>query len=225
MQTTRQRIIQLLRRKNGLTTGELGDTLNISATAVRRHLSTLEAQGTVFHRVERRGMGRPSYVYRLADGTPEVFPQSYTAFATSVIQKLAELEGEKTPEVLINALLEKRHRQYITKTRGETLSDRVASLARLMEKEGRMNTWQQLGDEQFVLREHNCPFQRLNGSSEYFCRCELALLRKTLQAEVKRVSHILEGDVACAFVIQGHSNGKHVAASRPRYALPETLAA
>jgi predicted ArsR family transcriptional regulator len=225
MQATRQKIIQLLRRRSGLTTGDLSDMLKISATAVRRHLSTLEAQGTVFHRVEQRGMGRPSYVYRLADGTPEVFPQSYTAFAASVVQKLAELDGGKTAEELINALQEKRQRQYITKTRGETLSDRVACLAQLMEKEGRMNTWQRLDDEQFVLREHNCPFHRLNGSSEFFCRGELALLRKTLQAEVKRVSHILEGDVACAFVIQGRSNGRHMAVNQPRYALPDTLAA
>jgi predicted ArsR family transcriptional regulator len=225
MQTTRQRIIQLLGRNSGLTTGELGDMLNISSTAVRRHLSALEAQRTVFHKVEQRGMGRPSYVYKMADSAPEVFPQSYTAFANSVLQKLSELEEEKTPEELFNALQEKRQRQYITKTKGETLSDRVASLARLMEREGRMTTWQQVEGERFVLREHNCPFHRLNGSSEYFCRCELALLQTTLQAEVQRVSHILAGDVACAFVIQGHSNGKQVVVNQPRYALPDTLAA
>jgi predicted ArsR family transcriptional regulator len=225
MQTTRQRIINLLGRNGGLTTSELSDTLSISSTAVRRHLSALESQGTVSHTVEQRGMGRPSYVYRLADSAPEVFPQSYTAFASSVLQKLSELEEEQTPEELFDTLQEKRHRQYIAKTKGETLSDRVASLARLMEREGRLTTWQQVDGERFVLREHNCPFQRLNGSSEYFCRCELALLQKTLQAEVKRVSHIVEGDVACAFVIQGHSNGKGVAVNQPHYTLPDTLAA
>jgi predicted ArsR family transcriptional regulator len=212
MQATKQEIIRLLKMNGGLTTSELTDMLGISATAVRRHLNALEAQGLTCHRIEQRGMGRPSFIYDLKANAADAFTQSYVAFATSILQDLVEMEGDKKPEELFNRRQGRRHQQYITLTEGETLSDRVASLARLMESEGRMTTWQQLDENRFILREHNCPFYRLTEKLDYPCRCEISLLRETLKAKVKRVNHILKGDVACVYKIESRGNGKPIEA-------------
>jgi predicted ArsR family transcriptional regulator len=208
MQGTKQRIIHLLRSNGGLTTDELSTMLDISNTAVRRHLNTLEAEGLAVHKTEQRGMGRPSYIYELTINATNVFSQSLSAFATSLIQELTELDGEVKPTELFDQRQESRHQQYVNRTDGETLTDRVASLARLMESEGRLTTWQQLDEERFILREHNCPFHRLAGEFDHPCRCEISLLQETLKAKVKRVNHILEGDVACVYEIDGRNNGK-----------------
>jgi predicted ArsR family transcriptional regulator len=208
MQGTKQRIIRLLRSNGGLTTDELSTMLDISNTAVRRHLNTLEAEGLAVHRTEQRGMGRPSYIYELTINAANVFSQSLSAFATSIIQELTELDGDVKPIELFDQRQESRHQQYVNRTGGETLTDRVASLARLMESEGRLTTWQQLDEERFILREHNCPFHRLAGQFDHPCRCEISLLQETLKAEVKRVNHIMEGDVACVYEIEGRNNGK-----------------
>jgi predicted ArsR family transcriptional regulator len=210
MQETKRRIIRLLKMNGGLTTGELSGMLGISATAVRRHLETLEAQDLACHKTEQRGMGRPSFIYELTDSATGVFPQSYAAFVTSVLQDLVELDGDKKPNELFNRRQERRHRQYTTLTQGETLIDRVASLARLMESEGRMTTWQQLDENRFILREHNCPFHWLAEKLDHPCQCEIFLLREALKAKVKRVNHILKGDVACVYEIEGQVNGKHI---------------
>lgn len=217
MQKTKQEIIRLLQRNGGLTTDELSQTLSISTTAVRRHLKTLETEGMVCHRAEQRGMGRPSYVYAVTGNAPEVFAQSYSTFARSLIQELSELNGIKPPAEWFDQRQEKRQRQYINFTKGETLPDRVASLARLMESEGRITTWQQLNENHFILREHNCPLQRLAHNFDHPCHCEMLLLKKTLKAQVRRVNHILKGDVACVYVIEGLENGKH----REREAAPQ----
>ena len=87
-------------------------------------------------------------------------------------------------------------------------ADRVACLARLMESEGRMATWQQLNEERFILREHNCPFHRFDGDFDYPCRWEKSLLERTLQANVTRLGHIRQGDVACVYEIEGPVDGK-----------------
>jgi predicted ArsR family transcriptional regulator len=221
MQTTRKKIIRLLKRNGGLTTDELSRTLGISTTAVRRHLRTLEIEEMVGHRTEQRGMGRPSYVYEVTDNAPEVFAQSYSTFAKSIIEELADLDGIKRPAEWFDQRQEKRQRQYITLTKGSTLSDRVTSLARLMESEGRITTWQQLNENQFILREHNCPLQRLARKFDHPCRCEISLLKKTLKAQVKRVNHILNGDVACVYLIEGPENGTH----REREAVPQWIQA
>jgi predicted ArsR family transcriptional regulator len=200
---TKQKIIKLLKASGGLTTAELGEMLRISATAVRRHLSTLEKQDLVRYNTDQRGMGRPSYVYRLTAHAPHVFDQSYAAFAASTIQELIELDAETEPDEVFDPRQKKRRQQYIARTTGETLTDRVASLARLMESEGRIATWQKLNENRFILREHNCAWRRLTEKLDYPCRCEINLLKETLKAKVERVNHILDGDVSCAYEIVG----------------------
>jgi predicted ArsR family transcriptional regulator len=208
MQDTKQRILTLLKMNGGLTTRDLGDMLDISATAVRRHLNTLEAQGLISHRTEQQGMGRPSFVYELTADASNVFPQSYAAFATSILQALLDLDGTEKLDELFDRRQEGRRQQYLSRTAGETLSERVASLARLLESEGRMTTWEQLGENQFILREHNCPILRVAEKFDHPCRCEIALFKEVLKAKVKRINHIPNGDIACVYEIDGRNNGE-----------------
>jgi predicted ArsR family transcriptional regulator len=179
--------------------------LDISATAVRRHLNTLEAQNLVSHRTEQRGMGRPSFMYELTTDASHVFPQSYAAFATELLQELLEMDGSEKLDELFDRRQEKRREQYLSRTSGNTLSDRVASLARLLESEGRMTTWEQLEDGRFILREHNCPILNVAQRFDHPCRCEINLLREVLKADVKRVGHIPDGDIACVYEIQAQN--------------------
>jgi predicted ArsR family transcriptional regulator len=165
-------------------------------------------------------MGRPTYVYELVDSVPQVFKRSYSAFVDTIIQQMKALDEGKKPEELFDRLRETRDQQYIAHTNGETLTDRVACLAQLMESEGRMTTWQQINENQFILREHNCPFYRFNGRFDHPCRSEISLLKKTLKAQVKRVNHILEGDVACVYEIVGRSNGQHFELGQRGHAAP-----
>lgn len=208
MQDTKQRILTLLKMNGGLTTGDLGDMLDISATAVRRHLNTLEAQGLISHRTEQQGMGRPSFVYELTADAANVFPQSYAAFATTILQDLVELDGVEKLDELFDRHQERRRQQYLSRITGETLSDRVASLARLLESEGRMTTWEQFGEDRFILREHNCPIFQVAKKFDHPCRCEITLLREILKAKVERVNHIPNGDVACVYEIDNQNDDR-----------------
>jgi predicted ArsR family transcriptional regulator len=202
MQDTKQRILTLLKMNGGLTTSELGGMLEISATAVRRHLNTLEAQALIAHGTEQRGMGRPSFVYELTADASNVFPQSYAVFAATLLRDLVDLDGEEKLEELFNRGQEKRRQQYLTQVNGNTLSERVASLARLLESEGRMTTWEKLGEGEYILREHNCPILKIAEKFEQPCRCEIALFREILQAKVERTGHIPDGDIACVYKIE-----------------------
>jgi predicted ArsR family transcriptional regulator len=207
MQDTKQRVLSLLKMNGGLTTSDLSDMLGISATAVRRHLNTLEAQALVSHRTEQRGMGRPSFIYELTAGASNVFPQSYAAFATNILKDLMEMDGPEKLAELFQRRQERRREQYVSRASGETLSDRVASVARLLESEGRMTTWEQLSDGRFLLREHNCPILKVAKEFDHPCQCEIDLLQDTLHAKVKRVGHIPDGDIACVYEIE--AQGKY----------------
>jgi predicted ArsR family transcriptional regulator len=203
MRGTKKKITELLRTNGGMTAAELSELLGISTTAVRRHLDTLEIRKLIYHKSEQRGMGRPSHIYKLTDSVKSVFEQSFHAFADEIIQKIRQLDQRQSPETLFQRQHVKRRQQYIELTQGATLTDRIAAIARLMEDEGRMTTWQQLGQDHFVLREHNCPFLNMDAGFDYPCRCEASLLRESLHAQVQRVSHVRTGDVACVYEIIG----------------------
>jgi predicted ArsR family transcriptional regulator len=203
MQKTRQGILKLLKSNGGLATDELSEKLGISATAVRRHLSALEEQEMVFRRKEQRGVGRPCYIYSLTRNAAGVFPQSYAAFVQTLLQDLDEQDRESELCELLDRRQEPRRQHYLHYTRGNTLSERIASLAQLLESEGRLTSWQQLGENHYVLREHNCPFLKLVKKLDYPCQREIALLSKILGANVCRAGHVLNGDVACVYEIRG----------------------
>jgi predicted ArsR family transcriptional regulator len=65
-----------------------------------------------------------------------------------------------------------------------------------------MTTWEQLDDGRFILREHNCPILKVAQQFDHPCRCEIDLLREILEANVERVNHIPDGDIACVYEIQ-----------------------
>lgn len=94
--STGGRIVMLLRRTNR-TVDELAQALNITDNAVRGHLATLERDGVVRQRGERRGSGKPSYVYELTPEAEQLFPKAYGPVLRQVLEVLSE---RLTPEEL-----------------------------------------------------------------------------------------------------------------------------
>ena len=81
---TREQILELLQRSgSGLTADALALKLGISAVAVRKHLAALERDNFVMTELQRRPMGRPTYLYRPTASAQELFPSDYANLATS----------------------------------------------------------------------------------------------------------------------------------------------
>ena len=65
----RGQILLELKRAQPLTATELADKLGVSPNAVRHHLKELEAEQLIVYGREQRGVGAPTFAYRLsADG-------------------------------------------------------------------------------------------------------------------------------------------------------------
>jgi predicted ArsR family transcriptional regulator len=203
MWDNKKRIMDLLEMNGGSTTNELSDSLGISATAVRRHLGTLEEQALIYRRKEQRGVGRPCFVYDMRNGTSNGFCHSNGAFVNSLFKELLELASQDGADELFALRKDKRSQHFMSHCDGESLSERVAALAQLLEQEGRLTTWQQLEDGHYILREHNCPFASFSGNGHQPCQYEKALYEEMLQADIERLSHISNGDVSCAYKIIG----------------------
>src|SRR5260370_24893472 len=95
--STRGQIITLLRRASR-TVEELAQALRLTDNAVRAHLATLERDGFVRQHGERRGSGKPAFVYDLAPEAEQLFPKAYGL----VLNQLLEVLNERMdPEELV----------------------------------------------------------------------------------------------------------------------------
>lgn len=202
MPTTSRRILSLLKENGSLTADELAQHLSISSVAVRRHLTKLEADQLVIYEEVQRGMGRPSFVYQLGDAASDFFPRRYQELAADVIETIRNLYGLDA----VSTIFEKRSEEIIDKYRGkvtgETLDQRLSQLTQLREADGYMSTWETDKDGYFILRESNCPIIHVAEGCGVACDCDQTILEQVLDAKVKRVNHLVQGDSACVYEVR-----------------------
>src|SRR5215211_2614283 len=83
---------------------QLEELLGISTTAVREHLTHLQAKNLVTARLVRRGPGRPHALYFLTDTAQDLFPKEYDTLSTMLLREIASQEGPDRLQVLLNAV-------------------------------------------------------------------------------------------------------------------------
>lgn len=202
MPTTRRKIMTLLKDKGDLTADELADYLGISSVAVRRHLTKLESDQLVTYEEIQRGMGRPSFVYRLGQAASSFFPRRYEELATAVLETIRDLYGVDAIDAIFRMRSEHFIKTYRPKVNGATLDKRLDQLTQLREAEGYMSTWELKDNGIFILREANCPIIHVAEGCDSACNYDKVLLEDLLDAEVVRKSHLARGDGACMYEVR-----------------------
>ena len=202
MPTTRRKIMTLLKEQGDLTADELAKYLGISSVAVRRHLTKLESDQLVTYEEVQRGLGRPSFVYRLGEASSSFFPRRYEELATTVLETIRELYGTEAIDAIFRMRSELIIDGYRQRVDGESLGQRLDKLTQLREADGYMSTWEQDRDGTFILREANCPIIHVATGCESACNHDHALLSGLLDAEVVRTGHLIDGDGACIYEVK-----------------------
>src|SRR5207249_12000662 len=85
-----------LKRAQPLTARDLAGKLRVSPNAIRHHLKELEAEQLIAYGREQRGVGAPTYAYRLSADGESLFPRQYERALTDVMERLAEKAGRET---------------------------------------------------------------------------------------------------------------------------------
>jgi predicted ArsR family transcriptional regulator len=202
MPATRRRILIALKERGGMTADELAEKLGISSVAVRRHLINLERDRLVDHEQVQRGMGRPSYIYRLTEAAHHIFPHNYDQIASYFLEAIQELFGPDAVERIFEHRTQELAESYRSQVNGQELPDRLDQLTRLREADGYMPVWEEQADGTYVLRQHHCPILHVAEGCDVACAHELALFVDLLNAEVIRQSHQVTGDAECSYEIR-----------------------
>jgi predicted ArsR family transcriptional regulator len=200
--STRKQILYLLKTEGPMTVSDLAAKLGITEMAVRRHLQTLERDNLIQSRLLRQSMGRPTNQYDLTDQAEDLFPKSYHTFTLDILRDLENAEGPSAIDNLFQRREKRLTEEYRTLFEGETLEERVRTLAELQDEKGYMVRWESREDGTFVLTEFNCPISEVACCYNQACSAEINWFRSVLSADVERVECRANGGRHCTYIIR-----------------------
>jgi predicted ArsR family transcriptional regulator len=192
---TRERILELLRRRGRLSAPRLAGLLDLTTVGIRRHLALLERDGLVTASTEKPKRGRPTATYRLTDAGHETFPRHYDELAR---EALTFLKGQDA--AVLGQFLAWRNQRlaasYAGLVEGATLEERTEALAEVLTQQGYMAEVESAPGG-LRLCQHNCTVEHLASELPDLCASEAKLFEQLLGAPVSREATIARGAVRC----------------------------
>ena len=196
----RGQVLVAVKKSQPITTKELSLVFGVSANAIRRHLKELEVDGLVSYGREQRGLGAPTYEYRLTERGEALFPNRYQDALTELLAHIEERAGRGE----INQMFVERFRARAERLKGELADQpvelRLQRLVRLLSDEGYMAEWR-TENGAITLAEHNCAIRAVAQRYPEICAAEARFLTDVLAAGVERRESIAEGSNACTYAI------------------------
>lgn len=193
-------LVDLLREQGSLTVAELAGAMGVTGTAVRQRLQRLLGQQLVEREVTRGGRGRPSHRYRLTDKGRRQ--------AGSNLSDLAAVLWEEVPgsgdadadarQGLLERLAQRLAGMYAGKVRGQSLAERMRSLADLFAERHVPFRVDQAGSLP-VLTAVACPYPALAERDRSVCSMERLLVSQLLEQDVRLSGCRLDGQPCCTF--------------------------
>ncbi|GAB4110160.1 MAG: winged helix-turn-helix transcriptional regulator [Roseiflexaceae bacterium] len=199
------RILAHLQRQDEATVRDLEELLGISTTAVREHLTHLEARGMIGARLVRQGPGRPKLVYSLLPRAQELFPKEYGTLVTLLMRELASSEHPERMQVLLDAVGARLAAEYGVQIGSGSFEDRFKRLRGALEERG---IPVDIDAEQAKLHIYACPYHEVAQEHPAICAMERGMLQQVLGETIRLEGAIREGHRSCHFVVDRPAENK-----------------
>jgi len=172
----------MLLRRESRTVDELAQILNLTDNAVRAHLATLERDGFVRQSGERRGGGKPAFMYELSAGAEQLFPKAYGP----VLRELLEVLSDEMPMSEVEALMRRTGIHLATQQHVPTgdlewrlnfavnVLNELGGLAELEEENGSL-----------IIQGYSCPFAVVVPGHPEVCQLAETLISELVGQPVK----------------------------------------
>jgi DeoR family suf operon transcriptional repressor len=193
-------VLRELKRSQPLTAKDLAEKLGVSANAIRHHLKELEAESLVTYGREQRGVGAPTFAYRLSSHGEALFPKRYEQTLNDLLNRVAERQGRAATTALLDDLYSDLTRRLQVELEGVAPEARLTAVARVLSDAGYMAESDAAGGA-FRLAEHNCAIKSVAERFPEVCAAEAKFLQTVLAATVERTAHIVDGCNACEYAI------------------------
>ena len=201
----RLRIVNCLKRTQGLSVGELSEAIGMSYMGVKQHCIDLEQRGYLETKRRPRAMnqvGRPELVYRLTVKTHDLFPVASNEVTLELLRSAEVLYGPAAPEKLLFLVFQRKAEQYLAQrdqAKLESLPERAQWFAKMRDAEGYMADVQ-TDEPGLRIVEHHSPIASLlDAYPALLGRLEQELYSRVLNVAVKREQTSTAGLYSCVF--------------------------
>ena len=196
-----RRVLVVLKRLGEATADDLAKTLEISASAVRQHLSALRSAGYIDAEQRRGQPGRPADRFHTTELTEAMFVKDTSNLS---IELLSHMEEEDPG--LVTRVFERRRQRRVAETAdklaGKTLGEKVAVLAAELDAEGYLADFDQIDTTHFRINLHSCAMWAVASRYGQACATELDYLRELLpETTIERITHKAAGAHVCAYEV------------------------
>jgi predicted ArsR family transcriptional regulator len=193
---TAGRILELLRRRP-MTVDELAIALDVTRTAVRAQLATLQQDHMVEQRGSRRGASKPSRVYGVTSQAELLFSRAYIPILTQLLHVLARRMSPSEFDSIMHEV--GRNAMGDRPAPRGPLHDRVVNASSLLNELGGLTEVDE-EDGLFVIRSHGCPLAAATAQHPEACNALESLLSEFVGARVTKCCDRYDR-VRCCFEI------------------------
>jgi predicted ArsR family transcriptional regulator len=190
--TTRQKILDYLKRNRIVSSRELARSLHMTPANARHHLGILAADGRVEVVSQRKGgRGRPEKVYRLAG---VLVGDNLSALADAL---LAETSGKVEMEALGKRIVGEHA------IAGQPLMRRLSSAVERLNAMHYHARWEAGAEGPRIVLGH-CPYTAVIGKHPELCQMDASVLEGLLGGNVKQTAKLEKGAGGlpyCVFVL------------------------
>jgi predicted ArsR family transcriptional regulator len=201
---TRERVARSILEMGPSSAAALGQRLNLTPAAVRRHLDHLMQEGAVEAREPRvygaRGRGRPAKVFALTEAGRDRFDQQYDHLAVQALRFLAETGGDQAVMEFARRRVADLETHYRDIGEADPDVEPSEALARALTQGGYAASVRQgpVGEQ---LCQQHCPVSHVAHEFPQLCEAETEVIGKLLGRHVQRLATIAHGDGVCTTCI------------------------
>lgn len=196
----RMRIIDTLKKTQGLSVNELGQRLKLSYMGIKQHCNELERHGFVDTWRRPKPVGRPEMVYRLTAKAQIFFPSATNAMTIEILHAATRLYGHAAGEKLLYSVFAAKTEDYMRKLRGKTVLELAEMLVKVRDQEGYMSELS--SGDQVAIVEYHSPIFDLLEAFPLVRRLEREMMERILGVRVEREEEMASGLYRCTFVFQ-----------------------
>jgi predicted ArsR family transcriptional regulator len=198
------RVLKAIQLRGKASIKDVAADLGVTPSAIRLHLTQLQASGAIRASKVREGVGRPYYVYSVTPEAHNLFYKDYGDLARLLLEEVNEIQGAEALQGVLRRVGERLADIYQDQIRSHELAERVSSWAELLDQRG-ISVEVEQTKEGYVIREYGCPYQNVAVESRAICEMERQVMARLLESGVKLTQCVLDGHRRCQFTISEQS--------------------
>lgn len=192
-------VLDLLRKTPSLSTADMAEAMEVTATAVRQRLSRLLAQGYIERVSTKSGRGRPTHKYRLTTKGERKAGANYADLAMALWDEIRSIEDPEVKRGLISRIAKRLVEMYSSEIRGADAEQRVHELMALFVGRQIPLEYEEGNEGKPVLNVLACPYPDIAEQDRAVCALEKAMFAELLGQDMKLSHCRLDGETCCTY--------------------------